>query len=125
MRSYGSGKKHGPTTTASITWGERMTDDHQTPDERSMNDKILRIMRGDGEGDGLTLTPGEVTAFNLMMGAMHQQQVDTDSQLTIAQGVNRAMIEAITRQGFQLTHIEHDDGSVTYDLENATAETVN
>ena len=63
-----------------------------------------------------------------MMGAMHEQQVDTDAQLTIAQGVNLAMREAIARQGFQLTHIEHDDKSVTYDLEHVPepiAETIN
>ena len=98
--------------------------DNRTPDERSMNDKILNMV----EGDGLTLTPAEATAFKLMMGAMHQQQVDTDTQLTIAQGVNRAMREAIARQGFQLTHIEHADGSASYNLENApqpTAEKVN
>ena len=93
--------------------------DQRTPVERSMNDKILNIMKGDGEGDGLTLTPAEATAFKLMMGAMHQRQVDTDSQLTIAQGVNRAMREAIGRQGFQLTPREHSDGSVSYDLQNA------
>ena len=102
--------------------------DNRTPVERSMNKKILNIIKGDGEGDGLTLTPAETLAFKLMMGALYQQQVDADGQLTIAQGVNRAMREAIARQGFQLTHIEHSDGSVTYDLENApqpTAETVN
>ena len=102
--------------------------DHRTPVERSMNEKILNIMKGDGEGAGLTLTPSEATAFKLMMGAMHQRQVDTDGQLTLAQGVNRAMREAITRQGFQLTHIEHPDGSASYDLENVpqqAAETVN
>ena len=93
--------------------------DNRTPVERSMNEKVLNIMKGDGEGDGLTLTPAEATAFKLMMGALHQRQVDADGQLTIAQGVNRAMREAITRQGFQLTYIEHPDGSVTYDLENA------
>ena len=74
--------------------------DQRTPVERSMNDKMLNIMKGDGEGDGLTLTPAEATAFKLMMGAMHQRQVDT-ANLTIAQGVNRAMREAIGRQGFQ------------------------
>ena len=42
--------------------------DHRTPIERSMNDKILNILKGDGEGDGLTLTPSEATAFKLMMG---------------------------------------------------------
>ena len=94
--------------------------DNRTPDERSMNDKLLNIM----EGDGLTLTPAEARAFNLMMGVIHQRKVDTDGQLTIAQGVNQALREAITRHGFQLTHIENSDGSVTYDLENATA-TVN
>ena len=102
--------------------------DNRTPDERSMNDKLLNIVKGDGEGDGLTLTPAEAAAFKLMMGAMHQRQVDTDGQLTIAQGVNRAMREAITRQGFQLTHVEHDNGSVSYNLENApqpTAENMN
>ena len=98
--------------------------DQRTPVERSMNDKMLNIMKG----DGLTLTPAEATAFKLMMGPMHQRQVDTDSQLTIAQGVNRAMREAIGRQGFQLTHREHSDGSVSYDLQNAPQpppETVN
>ena len=102
--------------------------DHRTPVERSMNDKILGIMKGDGEGEGLTLTPAETLAFKLMMGAMHQRQVDTDGQLTIAQGVNRALREALTRQGFQLCHFEHADGSVTYDLQNKpqpTAEIVN
>ena len=53
-----------------------------------------------------------------MMGAMHQRQVDTDAQLIIAQSVNLAMIAALKRQGFQLTHQKHSDGSVTYDLEN-------
>ena len=54
--------------------------DHRTPVERSMNDKLLRIMKGDGEGDGLTLTPAEATAFKLMMEAMHQlQQVFADA----------------------------------------------
>ena len=102
--------------------------DNRTPDERSMNDKLLNIVEGDGEGEGLTLTPAEATAFKLMMGAMHQQQVDTDCQLAIAQGVNRAMIEALARQGFRLTHIEHADGSASYNLENTpqpTAEKVN
>ena len=102
--------------------------DKRTPVERSMNEKILNIMKGDGEGEGLTLTPAEATAFKVMMGAIHQRQVDADSQFTIAQGINRAMTEAITRHGFQVTHVEHDDGSVTYDLQNApqpTAETVN
>ena len=89
--------------------------DTRTPDERSMNDKILNIV----DGEGLTLTPAEATAFKLMMGAISQQQVDTDGQLTIAHGVNRAMIEALTRQGFRLTHQEHSDGSVSYDLQNA------
>ena len=93
--------------------------DNRTSEERSMNEKILNIVEGNGGGDGLTLTPAEATAFKRMMGAMHQRQVDTDSQLTIAQGVNGALREAIARQGFQLTHIEHPDGSVTYDLENA------
>ena len=92
--------------------------DNRTPVERSMNEKILNILKGDGEGDGLTLTPSEATAFKLMMGAMHQQQVDTDAQLIIAQSVNLAMIAALKRQGFQLTHQKHSDGSVTYDLEN-------
>ena len=102
--------------------------DHQTPDERSMNAKLLNIVKGDGAGDGLTLTAAETLSFKLMMGAMHQQQVDTDAQLTIAQGVNRAMREAIARQGFQLTHVEHDDGTVSYDLQAApqpTAEIMN
>ena len=93
--------------------------DERTPDQRSMNDKILRIVQGNQEGDGLTLTPGEVTAFKLMMGAMYQRQVNADAQLTIGQGVNTALAEAMTRQRFQLTHVEHEDGSVTYDLENA------
>ena len=83
-----------------------------------MNTKLLNIMKGDGEGDGLTLTPAETTAFKLMMGAMHQQQVDTDTQLTIAQSVNLAMIEALTRQGLRLTHQKHSDGSVTHNIEN-------
>ena len=102
--------------------------DNRTPVERSMNDKILNILKGDGEGDGLTLTPAEATAFKLMMGVINQRQVDTNSQLNIAQGVNQALREAITRQGFQLTYHEHDDGSVSYGLQNApqpTAETVN
>ena len=89
--------------------------EHQTPDEKNMNDKILNMV----EGEGLTLTPAEATAFKLMMGAMHQRQVDADGQLTIAQSVNLAMIEALTRQGFRLTHREHSDGSVSYDLQNA------
>ena len=93
--------------------------DNRTPDARTMNDKILRIMKGGCDGDGLTLTPGEVKSFKLMMGAMHKQQNDTDAQLTIAQGVNRAMREAITRQGFRLTHQKHDDGTVSYNLKNA------
>ena len=102
--------------------------DYRTPDARSMNAKILNIIKGHGAGAGLTLTPGEVTSFKLMMAAMHKRQVDTDAQLTIAQGVNQALREAITRQGFQLTHVDHDDGSVTYDLQNApqpVAETIN
>ena len=102
--------------------------DHRTPVERSMNEKILNIMKGDGEGGGLTLTPAEATAFKLMMGAMHQRQVDTNDQLIIAQGVNLAMREALTRQGFQLTYHEYDDGTVSYNLENVpqpTTETVN
>ena len=44
---------------------------------------------------------------------------DLIEQLTIAQGVNLALAEALTRQGFQLTHHEHSDGSVSYDLQNA------
>ena len=102
--------------------------DKQTPDARSVNEKMLNLMEGDGEGDGLALTPGEATAFKLMMGAMYKRQVDTDGQLTIAQGVNSALGEALTRQGFQLTHVEHEDGSVSYDLQNApqpVAETIN
>ena len=99
--------------------------DARTPVERSMNDKILKIISGDGESAGLNLTQAEATAFKLMMRAVHQQQVDTDSQLTIAQGVNRALIEALGRQGFQLTHVEHDDGSVSYDLQSNAPVTVN
>ena len=93
--------------------------DNRTPVERSMNEKMRNILKADGEGDGLTLTAPEVTAFRLMMDAIHQRQVDADGQLTIAQGVNRAMREAITRQGFELTYKEHSDGSVSYDLQNA------
>ena len=98
--------------------------DNRTPVKRSMNDKFLSIIEGDGEGDGLTLTPAEATAFKLMMGPVYQRQIETDGQLTIAQGVNRALIEALARQGLELTHFEHDDGTVAYDLQNA-APTVN
>ena len=48
--------------------------DNRTPVERSMNDKILNILKGDGEGDGLTLTPAEATAFKLMMGVINQRR---------------------------------------------------
>ena len=102
--------------------------DTRTPGQRTMNDKILNIVQGNQEGKGLTLTPREVVAFKAMMRAMYQRQVDTDGQLTMAQGVNLAMAEALNRQGFQLTHAEHEDGSVSYDLQNApqpVAETIN
>ena len=55
--------------------------DHPTEVERSMNTKLLTIMKGadDVEG-GLTLTPAEATAFKLMMDEMHQlQQVFADA----------------------------------------------
>ena len=93
--------------------------DHRTPVERSMNEKILNIMKGDGEGDGLTLTPAEATAFKLMMGAMHQRQVEADSQLTLAQGVNTAMLLALYRKRLQVIHEEHEDGTVSFDLQPA------
>ena len=54
----------------------------------------------------------EANALRAMLRGLLQE-------LTVAQGVNRAITEALYRQGFQLTHVEHDDGSVTYDLENA------
>ena len=93
--------------------------DHRTPVERSMNEKILNIMKGDGDGDGLTLTPAEATAFKLMMGAMHQRQVDTDGQLTLAQGLNTAMAAGLHRKRLMVTHEEHDDGTVSFDLQPA------
>ena len=34
--------------------------DNRTPDQSSMNAKLLGIMKGDGEGDGLTLIAGRV-----------------------------------------------------------------
>ena len=106
--------------------------DHRTPDERSMNDKIIRIMKGDAEGDGLTLTPEETTAFKLMMASMHQRQVDTDGQLALAQTCNCAMALALYRKRLQVIHHDHDDGTVSFDLQPAppdpaevTPETIN
>ena len=93
--------------------------DNLTPDARSMDNKILLIMKGERDGEGLTLTPAEVTSFKQMFVAMHQRQVETDEQLILSQGVNRAMIEALARRSLQLTHSEHDDGSVSFDLQNA------
>ena len=87
--------------------------DNRTPDERSMNDKILNLV----EGEGLTLTPAEAAAFTRMMGAMHQRQVKADERLCELQGLNVAMSAALYRKRLQVVHTEHDDGSVSFDLQ--------
>ena len=74
------------------------------------------------ETDGpLHLTRTEARTLRLLMYGLQQQA-------GIAQQVNSAMAEALQRQGFQLTHHEGPDGSVTFDLQNKpqpAAETVN
>ena len=85
--------------------------DHRTPDERSMSTKLLGIMEGDGEGDGLTLTAGETAAFKRMLDAMHQRQLLSDMQLV-------AIRDAHIRDGVEVVHQEHDDGSVSYHLQH-------
>ena len=64
-------------------------------------------------GDGpIAMPKAEANALRAMLRGLLQE-------LIVAQGVNRVMVEALYRQGFQLTHVEHDDGTVSYNLQNA------
>ena len=80
--------------------------DHRKPYEKSMNEKILNIV----EGEGLTLTPAEAWSFKLMLGAMHQRQFFADEQLLAIRDVH-------SRNGVEVVRFKHDDGSVSYSLQ--------
>ena len=88
--------------------------DTQTPDQHSMNKKLLSI----DKGDGLTLTPAETTALKTMLISMHQQQVDTDGTLALCQQTNYIIAAALYRRNLQIVRHENDDGSFTVDLVN-------
>ena len=50
-------------------------------DEKSMNEKLLRVLRDDCEEDeGLTLTPGERAALRERFVEMNARQVEADGQ---------------------------------------------
>lgn len=63
------------------------------------------------EHDGpLTFTADEANALRKAFTDLLQQS-------SVSQGVNRAMVEALYRNGLQLTHHEAKDGSLTFDLQ--------
>ena len=77
-----------------------------------------------GEGK-IKLTTAEANALRAMVRQLL-------GQVTELQGLNSAMALALYRKRLQVVHREHDDGTISFDLENAppdpasdVAETVN
>ena len=83
--------------------------DGRTPAQGGMIDKIAHILQGEAKGERLDLKPDETEAFRLMMLAMHRAQLWSDMKLI-------ALSDALIRDGLEVVHQEHDDGSVTYHL---------
>ena len=84
------------------------------PEVIAMSEKIK------GEG-AINMNLDESNALRAMVKALLRD-------LITAQGLNLGFCQALQKHGLRLTHDEHEDGSKTFDLENApqpTTEKVN
>ena len=70
-------------------------------------------------GDGpIALSQGEANALRAMLRQMIKLEGTLQSQGLELSNINTAMVAALKRNSFRLTHQEHDDGTITFDLEN-------
>ena len=107
MRSYGGGKKNGLTSIASITWGKPMADT-PTTEPRPAASMAAQVT---GEGP-MALTTPEANALRAVIKKLL-------GQVTELQRLNSMMAHALAGKRLQVVHQEHEDGTISFDLEPA------
>ena len=76
----------------------------------------------------LTLTKAEANELRDSLRAVFKRDDVLQGQVTELQGLNTAMALGLYRKRLQVVHREHEDGTISFDLENApppATETVN
>ena len=86
-------------------------------------------MAGKLRGNGpITLTKGESNELRDTILAVFKRDNQLQGQVTELQGLNTMMSLALYRKRLQVVHREHEDGTISFDLQNAPppiTETVN
>ena len=75
----------------------------------------------EGEADELrsTLRGGRGAVEHERGDGLFERETQLNSKVVELLNMSAAMAAGLKRQGFRVTHQEHSDGSVSFDLENA------
>ena len=81
---------------------------------------MLSTMAEKLKGKGpIELTEGEADELRSTLRGLFERETQLNSKVVELLNMSAAMAAGLKRQGFRVTHQEHSDGSVSFDLENA------